>query len=117
MSDLARAREGWAKALEDHPFVTVDDLFEELAADKAQHWGGARSDVFTRVHENGVLEMGPVAGSLVEMLTVTLPQIETWARAAKLTEIHIQAGREGWERALKERGYEVAAIILRKKLD
>ena len=114
--NLARAREGWSKALEDHPFVSVDDLFDELARDEAQWWHEARSDVFTRIHENGVLEMGPAAGSLVEMLNVTLPKIETWAQAAGVTEIHVQAGREGWERALKERGYEVAAIILRKKL-
>lgn len=116
---LARARDGWAEALKDHPFVCVDDLLGELERNEAQWWPESRSDVFTRVHANGVLEMGPVCGSLVEMLNVTLPKIETWAMHAahpKITEIHIQAGREGWERALRDKGYEVAAVILRKRL-
>lgn len=118
--NLARAREGWAEALKDHPFVCVDDLLGELERNEAQWWPESRSDVFTRVHSNGVLEMGPVSGSLVEMLSVTLPKIITWARHTtnpKVTEIFVQAGRTGWERALKEQGFEVAAIILRKRLD
>lgn len=114
--DLSRARAGWAEALAGHSFVTVDDLMDELARNEAQWWPDGRSDVFTRVHANGVMEMGPASGSLVEILNVTLPKIETWARAAGLTEIHVQAGREGWERPLKQRGYEVAAVILRKIL-
>jgi hypothetical protein len=114
--DIERARKGWAEALEGHPFVTADELVEEIKAGTAQWWPEARSDVFTRVHENGVLELGPVSGSLVEMINVTLPKIETWARAAGLESIHIQAGREGWERALRPHNYEVAAVILRKSL-
>lgn len=114
--DIERARKGWAEALEGHPFVSADELVAEVVEGTAQWWPESRSDVFTRVHEGGILEMGPVSGNLVEMLNVTLPKIETWAEAAGLKEIFVQAGREGWERALKGRGYEVAAIILRKTL-
>ena len=113
--ELQRARDGWAEALAGHPHVTADDLVAEIERDEAQLWREGRSDVFTRICD-GVLEMGPVAGSLVEMLEVTLPKIETWARAAGVKQIHVQAGREGWERALKQRGYEVAAVILQKAL-
>lgn len=116
---LARAHAGWTEALEGHPFNTADDLVREIEEGRAQLWAESRSDVFSRVYENGVMELGPVSGSLIEMLNVTLPKIETWARHAsqpEIKEIHIQAGRTGWERALRDRGYEVAAVILKKAL-
>lgn len=117
---VARAREGWAKALDGHPHNTTDDLFAEIQEGRAQWWAESRSDVFSRVYENGVMELGPVSGSLVEMLNVTLPKIETWARhasAPEIKELYAQCGREGWERALEARGWEVVAVIMRKKLD
>lgn len=116
VADLDRARAGFAEALDGHPWITPDELIGEVLEGKAQLWAEGRSDVFTRLHDNGILEMGPVAGNLVEMLNVTLPKIETWAHAAGAKEIHVQAGREGWERPLKQRGYEVVAVIMRKVL-
>lgn len=110
-----RARMGWAEALDGHPFVNVDDLFAELDRGEAVWWRGERSDVFVRI-DRGVCEMGPVAGELDEMLGKALPEIEEWARQNGCTEMHVQAGREGWERALAPHGYECAAVILRKRL-
>lgn len=115
MAMRERAREGWAKALEGHPFVTVDDLFAELDRGEALWWRGENSDVFVRVTE-GVCEMGPVAGDLDEMMANALPEIEEWARQNGCMEMHVQAGREGWERMLAPHGYEFGAVILRKKL-
>lgn len=113
--NLERAAQGWAKALEGHPFVSVDDLISEIEQGAAVCISGERSDVFARI-DRGVLEMGPVAGDLRELLEM-LPRIEAWARANGATEVHVQAGRGEWEHVLSPRGYEVAAVILRKKFD
>lgn len=113
--ELERARDGWAEALEGHPLVTADDLINEVLSGEAQFWRSDNADVFTRVAWP-ILEMGPVAGDMSEMLEVLLPKIERWAAAAGCTEIFIQAGRKGWSRVLASRGYSEAAIILRKPL-
>lgn len=120
LTPLERAWAGWTEALDGHPFVTVSDLFAELAqgfskGQGARWWPGEHSDVFTRI-DRGVLEIGPVAGDADEMLNIILPQIEDWARAEGCAEVHVQAGRSGWSRVLKPLGYAEAAVILRKKL-
>lgn len=111
----ARARAGFEQALEGHPFVSVDDLEADVLNGRAYVWSGDRSDVFTRI-ENGVCEMGPVAGDLEEMMERALPDIERWARDNQCREMFVQAGRSGWVRELAPHGYELAAVILRKKL-
>lgn len=116
---LARARAGWAEALDGHPLVTADELVKEVTENRGQLWAGESSDVFTRVVDGPggrVLEMGPVAGDLDEMLSVILPKIEMWAKAAGCTEIHVTAGRHGWTRVLRDRGYEEEAVLLRKDI-
>jgi len=112
--NVERARQGWAEALEGHPFINADALIAECERGEAVCWSGAHSDVFTRI-DSGVLEIGPVAGDLREMLGM-LPRIEAWARTAGATQVHIQAGRAEWEHVLSPLGYAVAAVILRKTL-
>lgn len=110
-----RAREGFAKALEGHPFVTVEDLEEQERLGRAFVWSGEPGDVFVRITD-GVCEMGPVAGDADELIAQALPQIEAWARQNNCTQMHAQAGRQGWEPKLKPHGYSVAAVIFRKDL-
>lgn len=112
--NAARALQGWSEALQDHPFLTAEALLLECENGSARCWSGAHSDVFTRI-EAGVLEIGPVAGDLKEMLGM-LPRIEAWARLNGATQVHIQAGRDEWEHVLSPLGYSVAAVILRKTL-
>lgn len=102
-------------ALEGHPFVTVDSLKADLAAGRGAVWRGERSAVFVS-KDGAVCEAAPAGGDLSEIIECGRPEIEAWARANDCTEMHIQAGREGWARALAPFGYEVAAVILRKKL-
>ncbi len=111
----ARAREGFAEALAGNPFRSVDDIAAELAAKRGVVWSGKKSDVFVSI-DRCVCEMGPVAGSIDELVYAALPQIEAWARENRCTEVHIQAGRQGWAKVLEPHGYEVAAVILRKRL-
>lgn len=110
-----RARRGFAEAIDGHPFNTVDSLAAEVERGEATVWSGAKSDVFVRV-DRGVCEMGPSAGDMDEILNVAVPDIERAARRMGCTEMHVQAGRPGVARVLAPYGYELAAVILRKKL-
>lgn len=110
-----RARDGFAKALDGHPFVTVSMLEQDERDGRGYVWSGAAGDVFVRITD-GVCEMGPAAGDAARLIRDALPQIEEWARQNECREMHIQAGRKGWERGLAPHGYECAAVILRKKL-
>ena len=110
-----RARAGFEKALDGHPFVSVDDLESDVEEGRAYVWSGEASDVFTRI-DGPVCEMGPAAGDMNEIAAEAVPAIERWARQNSCTEMFIQAGREGWARVLAPQGYEVAAVILRKRL-
>jgi hypothetical protein len=111
-----RARQGWTEALEDHPFRCIADLEAEIAVNHAQWWQGEKSDMFTRLYVNGVIECGPVAGDPDEIVNEMTPRIEAWAAAAGAKEVLVQAGRVGWARLLAPYGYKVAGVILRKKL-
>ena len=117
-----RALSMLAEALDDpYPVLTVAELDHELrTSDAAALWVGDRSVVFVRIRdcENGerILEAAPAAGDLSEILGRGTVEIEALARQHDCTQIHVQAGREGWERALKSHGYETAAVLLRKIL-
>lgn len=110
-----RARDGFTKALEGHPLNSVETLQQEIDQGFAYVWSGEKSDVFVRIG-GGVCEMGPAAGELTEIIGQALPAIEHWAEQNNCTDVMIQAGREGWARALAPHGYELAAVILRKRL-
>jgi len=108
--------DGLAQAIDGHPFVRIDDLIAEVQRGEAEIWVGQNAAVFWRV-SGTVIECGPAAGDLDEILRVFRPAIEGWGREHGCKEIHIQAGREGWARVLRSSGYQTAAVILRKHLD
>ncbi len=104
---------------EQRPVVSVNDLREE--AETSAHaglWRGERSAVFVRIESTStgetVMQLAPAGGDLDELMDVALPQLEDWARSVGVTQVLIQAGRDGWERVMKPRGYERTAIVLRK---
>ena len=110
------ALDGLAEALDGHPFVTLDALLDEVRRGEAAIWMGENAAVFWRP-SGQVVECGPATGDLQEILAVFRPAIEAWAKDHGFTEIHIQAGRQGWARVLRSYGYQEAAVILRKHLD
>lgn len=117
MSLSPRARQGFAAALEGHPFNSVEALERDLASGCAHVWSGPGADVFTRIHmEERVCELGPVAGDLNEMLRDALPQIEAWGAGNGCTQMFAQAGRLGLARVMEKHGYRVAGVILVKDL-
>lgn len=108
---------GFAEAIEGHPFATLEGLAREITDGTATIVYGARSAVFVRwEHDAGVAECGPATGDVDEIVSELRPLIEAEAARIGLREIHIQAGRSGWSRALRPFGYEEAAVILRKTL-
>jgi len=117
MMNQEAAWRGFGEAIADHPFVTLDDLANEVLSGQASVVYGERSAVFVRWDTDAlVAECGPAAGDVEEILRDLRPVIEEEADRLGLREIHIQAGRVGWSRALRPYGYEEAAVILRKKL-
>lgn len=104
---------------EERPDVSVIDLQDELSAG-ALVWAGERSAVLVRTRDcttgERVCDASPAAGDLNEILDRGAREIEAYARATGCTQIHVQAGRDGWERALAPHGYERTAVILRKLL-
>lgn len=120
--EYARALELLSEALADpHPTLTVADIDRALRAGEGTLWHTDKSVIFLRVdpYENGsrVLWAAPAAGDLQEILEQGTADIEQLARDNNCTQVLIQAGRDGWERALEPYGYAPVAIILRKVLD
>ena len=115
--NAAEVWEGFAKALEGHPWVSVDDLARELNAGEATICKGERSAVFVRLSLSPVLECGPACGDIDEVTGPLRAEIEHFAAQHGFTEIHIQAGRQGFARKLRPHGYEEAAVILRKRIN
>lgn len=111
-----------AEALADpHPTMTVADIDRDLRAGAGTLWHTDKSVIFLRVeqYENGerTLWAAPAAGDLQEILEQGTADVEQLARDNGCTQVLIQAGRDGWERALEPYGYAPVAIILRKVLD
>ena len=106
---------------EERPTASMADLRAELlTSPDAFVWRGERSAVFLRLEETSTGERvcvaAPAAGDLGEILDRATADVETFARENGCTQIRIQAGREGWAKALAPFGYEMTAILLRKLL-
>lgn len=111
-----------AQALADpHPTMTVADIDRDLRAGEGTLWHTDKSVIFLRIeqYENGerTLWAAPAAGDLQEILEQGTADVEQLARDNNCTQVLIQAGRDGWERALEPHGYAPVATILRKVLD
>lgn len=111
---------GVIAALGDRSVITLEDLQAELDTGSAQLCEFAHSAIYLRrvSYESAgevVLTAGPAGGDLEEILEA-VPRLEEWAKQIGCTQVHVHAGREGWARPLKEQGYEIYQIVLRKIL-
>lgn len=100
--------------------LTAEDFQEQIDAGEAQLWAEDGFAIMLKrvaYHRSGevVCEAGPASGEMAALLDA-VPRMEAWARSIGCTQVHVHAGRGGWERALRDQGYEVAQIILRKVL-
>lgn len=121
-SALERARPWLEAALcalnDKRPLYSMADVESALAVNRARLWSGERSCVLTAVDDyptgERVLDVWLAGGDLAEMTTV-FPIIEAWACGAGCTQVHI-TGRPGWDRVMRDYGFEYYATQLRKVL-
>lgn len=115
------------EALGDHPLMTPEELLTDACEGRVQlwcgmtspRWQGTEAFLFTRLVDyptgERALECAPAGGNLAEVLA-NAGMIEEFARMVGATQMLVHAGREGWARALKPRGYEQVQVTLRKLL-
>jgi hypothetical protein len=90
---------------EHHP-ETLDDVWAEIAAGRAQLWDGDGTVVITRlVNEDGrAVLFWIVAGPLRRLLWMT-PGIEAFGRSFGATQAGFVPARKGWARVMESWGY------------
>ena len=103
---------------EERPLVTPEELKAQVDRGEATIWQTPNSALYLRrveYHGTGevVLEAGPAAGNMAEIIAA-IPSLERWAREIGCTQVHVHAGRDEWEKALKAHGYAFEKIVLRK---
>lgn len=107
-------------AIGERSLVPLSELQRRLDAGEATVWRGARSALYLRrifypESSELVMEAGPAEGDMEEILAA-VPHLEAWARSIGCTQVHVYAGRAGWERALRAQDYGLYQIVLRKIL-
>jgi hypothetical protein len=120
-----RLSEEWARcapwieaALERDGTHDLEDVLAMVLADEAQFWPGESSAVVTEVltlPKVKALHVWLAGGEMEELLGKMLPAIEDFARRAGCDRFSV-AGREGWERALRSKGFSPAWRVVAKEL-
>ena len=96
----------------------LSDVWKLVMADEAQFWPGEQSAVITEVlnlPKVKALHVWLAGGEMDELINKMLPAVEAFARAAGCNRLSI-AGREGWERMLRGKGYDPAWRVVAKEL-
>lgn len=105
-------------ALERDGTHNLDDVLAMVLADDAQFWPGERSAVITEIltlPKVRALHVWLAGGDMDELIENMLPVIEDFARRAGCDRFSV-AGRHGWERVLKNKGFEPAWRVVAKEL-
>jgi len=109
---------GWIEsALEYAPFYTIDDILSEIEAGEAVLWPGKRSAVVTQFWDfprTRGLNFWLAGGDLTELTEEMLPVMEAWGREQGCT-VFFLAGRLGWNKSMKAKGYRPQWTILLKE--
>lgn len=87
---------------------TIEDVEHDIASGEAQFWPGEKAAVVTQVTDfprfRG-LHFWLCGGDMVELTTVMRPLIEAWGATRGCVRF-TTAGRQGWQRVMKQHGYE-----------
>ncbi|MDB5476480.1 MAG: hypothetical protein JWP49_1991 [Phenylobacterium sp.] len=97
---------------------TIDDVEALVRRGEAQFWATAKSAVVTLVEDDPCerrLLVWLAGGDLAELTGQVLPQVEAGARAMGCRRLLV-IGRDGWERALKPKGFAPLARVVVKEL-
>jgi hypothetical protein len=113
-----RWRDAFAAIL-DARFYTLEWLDGEVAAGRATLIAGDHAAVLigVRAYPGGAREVHGLAaaGALDEIVAQLIPAAEAWGRANGCIVATIES-RPGWARALRNRGYALHQLGLRKEL-
>jgi hypothetical protein len=118
LSQWARFRDGFAEAMTDNEFWTIEELESRVASRRAFFFPGASAAMVGQieVYPGGakVFQVLWATGDVNELLRMA-PGIESIARMMGCTEALIE-GREAWKRLLAPEGWTLFSVTLRKTL-
>ena len=118
LSQWARFRDGFAAAMDDAGYWTIDELEARVASKRAFFFPGKAAAMVGQIeaYPGGarVFQVLWATGDVVELLQMA-PGIEAIARMMGCTETLIE-GREAWKRLLAPNGYTLFSVTLRKVL-
>jgi hypothetical protein len=101
----------------------LEDIYKGIQSRDLQLWAASREGKATSVMVTKIIQypkaktllMMIYAGEHTDNMTQFLPPIYTWAKKLGCTDVEIY-GRAGWERVLKDQGYEKIHTVLRRKI-
>ena len=118
LSQWARFRDGFAAAMVDHDFWTIEELEDRVATRRAFFFPGANAAMVGQIetYPGGakVFQVLWATGDVDELLRMSVG-VESLARMMGCTESLIE-GREAWKRLLAPMGYSLFSVTLRKRL-
>jgi len=118
LSQWARFRDGFAEAMTDDGYWTIEELENRVASRRAFFFPGANAAMVAQieVYPGGakVFQVHWATGDVAELLKMA-PGIESLARMMGCTETLIE-GREAWRKLLEPMGYRLFSVTLRKTL-
>ena len=97
---------------------TLGWLDGEVWSGRIMFWGSDEAAILAKLitYPTGAFDIhGMAAAGDLEAIKTLIGQAEEWARREGALGAEI-ASREGWQRALKEDGYEMHQVVLRKEL-
>lgn len=97
--------------------MTLDDVRDRVMLGDLQLWLGEGFAGTTEVldYPQRRVVLVHLAGGKLDAMLPVYPQIEEFAKSVGATGIEI-AGREGWARVMKDRGFKVSAVHLFKEV-
>jgi hypothetical protein len=118
LSQWSRFRDGFAEAMTDAGFWTIEELEARVASRRAFFFPGANAAMVAQIegYPGGakVFQVLWATGNAEELLQMA-PGIESLARMMGCTETLIE-GREAWKRLLAPLGYSLFSVTMRKTL-
>jgi hypothetical protein len=102
----------------DGRFHTIGHLDWMVRTGRAQYWQGRDAAMATEVRDYPgcrAIHGLAAAGDLDEIRTVLIPAAEAWGRSLGCAYAIVES-RSGWQRALRNHGYELHQVALRKPL-
>jgi hypothetical protein len=106
------------EAAVDGRFHTIDHLDWMIRTGRAQYWQSAEAAMATELRDYPgcrAIHGLAAAGDLYQIRSILIPAAEAWGRSQGCSWAIVES-RPGWQRALRNRGYEPHQIAVVKGL-